>query len=242
MAFIFIALAFAMTLIGGVVGLRFRDRSHLILGASAGIILGVVAFDLIPEAIEAGLHAGFEPWVAMVGLVFGFLFIHVLERSVLIHHAHEDEYAAHSHPHVGKAQALALTGHSFFDGLAIGLGFHVSSVVGVSVAIAVLAHDFCDGLNTVSFMLRHGNSRKQTILFLVGDALAPLLGGVLATVIVVPAGVMPIILGWFAGVLLYIAAADVLPEAHAKHSSWKTVAMTVLGTLVSFGITRVLGA
>lgn len=241
MAFIFIVLAFASIMLGGLVGLRFRDRSHLLLGASAGIILGMVAFELIPESMHLAEAAKLEHWVPMMAFVIGFFCIHTLERMMLMHHAHEDEYASHSHPHMGKAQAAAIIGHAFFDGLIIGLSFLVSNAVGISVALAVLAHDFCDGLNTVSFMTRHGNSKRQTVLFLVATAVAPLLGGLLSMVIEVPAAVLPIVLGWFAGVLLYIAAADVLPEAHAKHSSWKTIAMSLLGAGLSFWITLSLG-
>ena len=204
MAFIFIILAFAMILLGGLVGLRFRDRSHLLLGASAGIILGMVAFELLPESIELAEGAGLEHWIPMMAFVVGFFCIHILEKTMLMHHAHEDEYASHSHPHMGKAQSAAIIGHAFFDGLVIGLSFLVSDAVGISVALAVLAHDFCDGLNTVSFMVRHGNSKRQTVWFLVSTAVAPLLGGLLSMVVDVPAAVLPIVLGWFAGVLLYI--------------------------------------
>ena len=240
MVFLFILLAFAMILLGGFVGLRFRGQSHLLLGASAGIILGMVAFELLPESIELAETVGFEGWVPMMSFVVGFLCIHILERTLLMHHAHEDGYASHTHPHMGKAQSIALIGHAFFDGLIIGLSFLVSNAVGISVALAILAHDFCDGLNTVSIMMRHGNSRRQTVLFLVGTAIAPVLGGLLSMAVTVPPFVLPIVLGWFAGVLLYIAAADVLPEAHAKHSGWNTISMTVIGVFVSFGITRFL--
>ncbi|HPF95712.1 MAG: ZIP family metal transporter [Candidatus Magasanikbacteria bacterium] len=241
MVFLFIILAFAMIMLGGLVGLKFRDRSHLLLGASAGIILGMVSFELIPESLELAESAGIEHWIPMMGFVIGFFLIHVLERTILMHHAHEDEYASHTHPHMGKAQSAAIIGHAFFDGLAIGLSFLVSDAVGISVALAVLAHDFCDGLNTVSFMVRHGNSKKQTVLFLVATAVAPLLGGVLSMVVHVPDVILPVVLGWFAGVLLYIAAADVLPEAHAKHSGWKTIAMTAVGVIVSFLIIMTIG-
>ncbi|MEP6505085.1 MAG: permease, partial [Betaproteobacteria bacterium] len=69
----------------------------------------------------------------------------------------EDHYSHHHHPHVGIASASVLAAHSFMDGVAIGIGFQVSALAGVTVAIAVIAHDFSDGLNTVSLMLRHRN-------------------------------------------------------------------------------------
>ena len=48
-----------------------------------------------------------------------------------------------------------------------------------------------------------------------------------------------VLLGFFAGFLLYIGASDILPEAHSKYSSWKTVLLTVLGAALICLITRV---
>ena len=81
-----------------------------------------------------------------------------------------------SSPANGGPLALALIGHSFMDGVGIGLAFQVSSAVGITVAIAVIAHDFCDGLNTVSLMLVHSNSARRSLTMLLFDALAPVLG------------------------------------------------------------------
>lgn len=241
MSLFFIFLAFVMILLGGLLGLRLKEQSHRLLAVSAGIILGIVSFELLPEAIENAEHIGSGSTVAMVGFVIGFLLIHILERTILLHHAHEDEYAHHSHPHVGKAQALAIISHTFVDGLMIGLSFGVSQGVGIGVSVAILAHDFCDGLNTVSLMMRHGNSKSSTVKFLVANAIAPLVGGLIGLMVEVPQGSLPYLFGGFSGVLLYIAAADVLPEAHAKHSGWKTFALTLGGVIIAYGITQFVG-
>ena len=161
---------FFSTSLGGLFALRQRDRLHLILGFSAGVILGVVAFDLMPEIsdLAAKTHIAFT--TPMIALVCGFLGFHVVEKSILIHETHEGEYGDHHHPTVGIVSALALAGHSLADGVAIGLGFQVSHTVGFSVAIAVLGHDFADGLNTVSLMLAHGNSGRRATALLALDA------------------------------------------------------------------------
>ena len=234
---------FFSTSAGGVFALRHRDRLHLILGFSAGVILGVVAFDVLPEidALSRETHTAFQ--VPMIALVAGFLLFHIVEKALLIHNAHEDEYGTHSHlhPSVGVASALALSGHSLTDGIAIGLAFQVDHAVGFAVAIAIIGHDFADGLNTVSLMLTHRNSRRRAVKFLLLDALAPLIGVALTFVVHVPRAGLLIYLGVFAGFLLYVAAGDVLPEAHAKHPSVATLAMTVLGAVVMYGIIRVIG-
>jgi zinc transporter ZupT len=229
---------FFSTSAGGLLALRHRDRLHLILGFSAGVILGVVAFDVLPEIsrLAGETHTSFK--VPMVALVVGFLGFHIVEKSLLIHNAHEEEYGSHvhGHPSVGVASALALAGHSLTDGIAIGLAFQVSTSVGLGVAIAVIGHDFADGLNTVALMLTNRSSRRNALRFLALDALTPLTGAALTLFFHVPDRGLLIYLGVFAGFLLYIGASDVLPEAHAKHPSGGTLVLTVLGATLMYVI------
>jgi len=240
MQFVFILITFISTFLGGLFGLKHKDKMHLILGLTAGIILGVIAFDIFPEIIEMVGHLGISSTPPMIALVCGFLIFHMAEKFLLIHHSHEDEYGPHTHPTVGKFQALALAGHSFLDGVAIGLAFQVSGATGIIIAIAVIAHDFADGLNTVSMMLRHKNTNKQAIKFLFIDALAPVLGGVSTLFFSLSEKSLLMYLGFFAGFLLYIGVSDILPEAHSKNSSMKVVLMTIIGVLFIFTITRFL--
>lgn len=236
-----VVLAFATflsTLSGGFLAIKNKHYIHHILGFTAGIILGVIAFDLLPELFDIVHENNLSNTAPMVALVVGFLAFHILEKSVLIHHAHESEYGKHRHPHVGVVSALALSGHSFLDGVGIGLGFQVNTTVGIAVAIAVIGHDFADGLNTVGLMLTHKNSIRRSIGLLLVDALAPVVG-VLSTIFFhISHANLVIYLGFFAGFLLYIGASDILPQAHEESSSRLTIALTVLGTALMFGLTR----
>lgn len=241
MVLTFILLTFVFTFVGGLVGLKYKDRRHLILGFTAGVLLSVVAFDVLPEIIELLKTTGMDPVYPMGALVIAFLTFHILEKVLLIHHSHEDSYTEHKHPSVGMMSALALAGHSFLDGMGIGLGFQISSGVGVAVAMAVLAHDFSDGLNTVSLMIAHKNSQKRSLVFLFIDALAPLLGGLSTLFFTLPDTALLIYLGSFAGLLLYIGASDILPEAHSQSSSLKTIFMTLLGVFSVFVFSRLAG-
>lgn len=230
------------TFAGGLFALRHRDRLHLLLGFSAGVILGVIAFDLLPEIDRLAHDTGTSFLTPMVALVIGFLGFHSIEKMLLIHAAHEGEYGSHSHglPSVGVASALALAGHSMTDGIAIGLGFQVSTAAGVAVAVAVIGHDFVDGLNTVSLMLSNRNTRRRALKFLALDALAPLVGAALTLLVRVPDSGLLVYLGMFAGFLLYIGASDVLPEAHAEHPSTGTLALTIAGAGSMYVITGLL--
>lgn len=221
---------FVSTLLGGLFALRNRDRLHLILGFTGGVLLGLVAFDLLPEIFELSRHdLGGVPAPLLV-FAGGFLVLHIVERSFALHSAHEGEYGAHRHTRrVGTASALALAAHSFMDGVGIGLAFQVNQAVGIAVAIAVLSHDFADGLNTVSIMLSHRHGPRRAAGFLVLDALAPVLGAASTMLFSVSDGVLALYLGFFAGFLLYLATSDILPEAHARHPSRLTLLFTIAG-------------
>ncbi|HTQ75867.1 MAG TPA: ZIP family metal transporter [Burkholderiales bacterium] len=222
---------FLSTLAGGLFALKFQDRLHLILSFTAGVLLGVVSFDILPEIFALTRAQGTDPAGAMIALVAGFLLFHALEKFVLVHHVHEAEYASHHHPQVGVLSALALIGHSFMDGVGIGLAFQVSNAVGIAVAIAVITHDFCDGLNTVSLMLVHRNTTFRSLAMLALDALAPVMGAILTLLIQVPSSFVVVYLGFFAGFLLYIGASDVLPEAHSKGGAGAAAGLIVLTCL-----------
>jgi ZIP family zinc transporter len=229
---------FFSTLSGGLTGLRNKDRLHRFLGYTAGVLLGVVAFDLLPEIFKILSTNHRSATDAMIALVCGFLLFHIIEKSILIHHTNETEYGLHKHPHVGVASALALSGHSFLDGVGIGLGFQAGTSVGIAVAIAVIAHDFTDGLNTVNLMLLNKNRSRKAFMFLLLDASTPILG-VLSTLLFSVSDVgLTLYLSFFAGFLLYIGASEILPEAHSEHSSYQTIGLTILGVVFMFVVTR----
>ena len=233
--------AVASTLGGGALALRFRDRLHYLLGFTAGVLLGVVAFDLLPEIFSLSRENAFDPSAAMVALVVGFLLFHSLEKFVLVHPAQENHYSHHHHPHVGLASAAVLAAHSCMDGVAIGIGWQVSPMVGLTVALAVIAPDFSDGLNTVSLMLRHRNSTRRAIAMLVVDALAPLLGVLLTLAFTIPPFQLMVYLGFFAGFLLYIGVSDILPEAHSRAGpgiAARLIALTCCGAAFVWLVVR----
>jgi zinc transporter ZupT len=235
---------FASTLAGGLFALRFRDRLHYILSFTAGVLLGVVSFDILPEIFDLSRAHRVEATRAMIALVAGFLFFHALEKFVLVHHVHEEDYAEHRHPQVGLVSAFALAGHSFMDGVGIGLAFQAGPTVGIAVALAVIAHDFCDGLNTVSLMLAHRNPTTRAVAMLALDAVAPVLGAASTLLFSAPPALLALFLGFFAGFLLYISTSDILPEAHSAKrpaATFVLMGLTCLGAAFIFVVVRVAG-
>lgn len=238
MTLLYIALAtLCATLLGGFLALRLRDRLHLILGFSAGAVIAVAFFDLLPEALILGAPHGAQTIVSFAAL--GFLLYLVLDRLLVLHgHGHAEDVESDSRGHV-RAGSFSL--HSFLDGVGIGLAYQVSPAVGLLVAVAVLVHDFSDGINTVNVVVRHGGARSQAMRWLFADALAPVLGIAATLFFTVSESLLGLLLALFAGFFLYIGASDLVPESHHAHPTLWTTAMTVLGALALFIALRLAG-
>lgn len=246
MAIVMALVSLLMTLLGGIVAMRVRDRRHLVLGLAGGLILGVAAFDLLPESLKLTHLQVLRVDAPMVGFAVGFLLLHVIEQISAIHQAHEGEYAPHQHPHghghpgggghIGILAACALVGHSMVDGLSIGLGYQSGGDVGLFVALAVIAHDFADGFNTFTAASLNRADRRPAVVLLALDAVAPVVGAALTLLVTVPKSVLGIYLGFFAGILLYLAAGEILPEAHSRHPRVLTLCATGAGLLAVMGI------
>ncbi len=216
------------TFVGGMLALRFKDHIHLILGFSAGAVIGVALFDLLPEALDLGqpFHS-LHTLTAVVAV--GFLAYMVLDRSILLLTSHN-----HEGGHSGHVGAGSLTIHSFLDGLGIGLAFQVSPMLGAVVAIAVLVHDFSDGINTVNMSLVGTGKPRVAQLWLLADAIAPLVGIGAAFIFHVPEQSLSLILALFTGFFLYIGASELLPDSHHRHPRLLTTLTTILGALVIY--------
>lgn len=243
MVVVIAALACAATLLGGVFALKFRDRLHLILGFSAGAVIGVALFDLLPESISlADAHYG--PATLSLMIAAGFFAYLIIDRLILLHpHTHDE----HGHTHDdarkrnGAVGALTLAAHSFLDGVAIGAGFQASPHIGVIVAAAVVTHDFSDGINTVAFILRGGGTMRRALPWLLLDAAAPVMGAASTLLFRIPEASIGLALGVFGGCFLYLGASDLIPESQHAHPRAATTLMTLLGAAVLFVVVRIWG-
>jgi zinc transporter ZupT len=222
---------FFMTMLGGLLALRLQDRLHLILGFSAGAIIAVAFFDLIPEAISlAGPENGPAAVLAMVAA--GFVGYMILDRTIAPH-GHKGERTEKLWQR-GALGAGSLSVHSFLDGFAIGLAFKVSAGVGAVVAAAVLAHDFSDGINTVGIVLNKKGGSRSALGWLLIDAVAPVIGAASTLFLNLHEQLLGFLLALFAGFFIYISASDLLPESYHDHPTSLTTAMTILGIAVVY--------
>jgi zinc transporter, ZIP family len=234
-------LAMLSTICGGLVALRAHRRIHLLLGIGAGMLLGATFFDLLPEAVDVGQTQGWSVRLVLLLLVAGFLGFYILERTLILHSCAEDDCFNEAHRRLGRLSVMGLIAHSTLDGAAIGAATLLSWRVGIVVALAVIAHDMSDGLNTILLVTRGEVPRRSDYLFLGLDAIAPVVGGLLALGFLPSPKWLAVFLAVASGFFLYTATSDLLPEAHRRSPSPYVMILTIAGVVVmavAVGLTR----
>jgi len=227
-----LALATAIsTMAGGLLAIALKERLPLVLGFSAGAVIGVAFFDLLPEALAAG--AAFHDTRGLLGLAaLGFFAYALLDRLAT---PHGDGKVASSRGPVGAA---IFSTHSLLDGFVLGVAFLAGDEVGLVVAAAILSHDFADGLNTVNVVIKHGGSRDHALRWLAVDSAAPLVGAGLSLVFAPSAAMVGPLLAVFGGFFLYIGASDLLPDAYRARPRIDTTFAALAGAGLLYVATR----
>jgi len=210
-------------LVGGalVAGRHHWNRTVLkyFLALGAGFMLAVAFLRMVPESLEGGAHA-------YLYVLIGYFAVHLTEHTLTPHFHFGEEVHAEAlvHPAVGYLGLAGLSIHTFFDGVAIASGFLISRPLGFILFAAVLLHKLPEGFAVGSLMLASGASRRAAILA------SGLLGvATIAGVLFMGAftGVVGQALALSAGVTIYVAASDLIPEVN-KERGWG-VALAVFG-------------
>jgi ZIP family zinc transporter/zinc and cadmium transporter len=232
------ALAFGVLSAGGVllgalavVGRR-RASLQVIdhgLAFGAGFMIAVVVASVLPEVFRGGSSTA--PYLVLAG----FLAVH-LAQHVMTPHFHFGE-ETHAVPRAAGLSALVgLSLHTFFDGVAIASGFLVSPRLGAMLALAVLLHKVPEGVAISSLMLAAGQPRRRAL------AAAAVLGGATIAGVLVTGLLADLALHGLAvsaGMTLYVAASNLIPEFQAKRGWGRPVAFFA-GALALLGLRQLL--
>ncbi|HYC32899.1 MAG TPA: ZIP family metal transporter [Gemmatimonadales bacterium] len=225
--------AAAGNLIGAVAVVRALRRELRAIDAclafGAGFMLAVALLGVLPEVMQDGLGgAGY--------VLAGYLAVH-LAQHVFTPHFHFGEETHRLSRSAGVSALIGLTLHTFFDGVAIASGFLVSGRLGILLFLAVLLHKLPEGVTIASVMLAGGRSRRDAV------AASAVLGGATILGVVLTEQVGPLArhgLALSAGVTLYVAASNLVPEFQAKRG-WLS-ALAFFGGALGFLLTeRLLG-
>ncbi|HZR30623.1 MAG TPA: ZIP family metal transporter [Terriglobales bacterium] len=197
---------------GGAVIMRRRwEHSFLryFVALGAGFMLATAIVEMVPESVRLrGLRAGYL-------VLLGYLIIHFFEHTVTPHfHFGEETHAAEFvHAHKSYSVLLGLLIHTFFDGIAITSGFLLSNALGWIIFVAIFLHKIPEGFTVASVMLASGRSRAMAWASSVLLGAATLAGVLVMAVFrhAVAAG-LPL----SAGVTIYVAATDLMPEVNKE--------------------------
>jgi ZIP family zinc transporter len=226
----FAAAAGGVTYAGGRIALQLSAYIPLLLSITAGMVLGIAFFDLLPQSFAASAHGRYSPNSLFFALAAGMMLYMVIDRLLGTGIAG----GVRLRPHLWPA---GLTLHSLFDGLGMGLAFRVSLDAGIAVALAVIAHDIADGINTVGLSLA-GDRRDIAHRWVIANAAAPFVGVVIATRLEFSQTMLAPFLAGIAGVLLYIGACEILPRNCAAKRPLLAGMATLCGIAAIYVVVR----
>lgn len=219
-----------------------RRMLKYFIALGAGFMLATALLEMIPESVRlrggAGSFLSFS-WSGGANAVFtivlaGYLLVHFFEHTVAphFHFGEETHHEEISHAHASYAALLGLGIHTFFDGVAIASGLLVSTWLGGVIFVAVFLHKLPEGFTVASLMLASGQSRRAAFVSSVILGGMTLLGMGFMFLL---RGTVAFALPLSAGVTLYVAASDLIPEVN--HEPGIGMALLVfLGVAIMLGL------
>src|SRR6201997_5959040 len=235
--------AAAANLIGGsLIAHRQWSQNFLkyFIALGAGFMLATALLEMIPESLK--LRADSSSAGALVNntdtvfffVLAGYFLVHFFEHTIAphFHFGEETHHEEISHAHASYAALLGLVIHTFFDGVAIASGLLVSAWLGSLIFIAVFLHKLPEGFTVASLMLASGQTKRAAFIS------SAILGGTtllgMASMLILR-GTVGIALPLSAGVTLYVAASDLIPEVN--HEPGIGMALLVfLGVAIMLGL------
>ncbi len=247
-------LAGVVTLIAGALAVAGRSisarRIHLLLGATAGLLIAIAILDLVPEAIELNHDA---TYTIVIGLLVLFFIRHYAgdhghdHGGHDAHHDHESSDEHHTHSVATHTASLALVTffalgfHRFVDGLVLPAAFELNSAVGFAAASAVLIHQFPDGIAAASLFLAAGWNRKKVLIGIAIMAALTPVGSVVGLFLLGQDALVGHLIGLAAATFIFIPLAELLPELRAREHRTPVGIGFGIGYLVAFAIVFIPG-
>jgi zinc and cadmium transporter len=210
----------------------FKDILVILVGLSAGTLIGGAFLHLIPEALESS-----ESNFVFVLVLAGFSIFFLMEKVLKWHHCHEGECHVHTFTYMSL---LGDAVHNFLDGMIIAASFLVNIPFGIVTTIAIIAHEVPQEMGDFAILMLGGFSKAKALIynFLIGmtSILGALIGFFLSGLV---ENLTSILIPLAAGTFIYIAASDLIPELHKELKVKKSIASFALfigGILFMWGM------
>lgn len=220
------------TTIGGIIGVTFKNTSNKFLGfilsLASGLMISIVCFDLIPEALEISSIA-----LVILGLLFGVVCMIICDIVVQKKFKTSVHYSKNTNSllKTGIIVSIGLALHNFPEGLAIGSGFGASIKLGYSLAVAILLHDIPEGVSMAVPMKNGGMKKRKVIFYVVLSGITTGIGAFFGALIgTISQEVISMCLSFAAGAMLYIVSGELIPESNKLYKG----RMNSIGNIAGF--------
>jgi ZIP family zinc transporter/zinc and cadmium transporter len=192
-----------------------KEYLKYFLALGSGFMLAAAFLEMVPESFNLYKEAFWGIPVPALYILVGYLLVHLFEHGFAPHfHFGEEVHCEEMlNPRVGFSALVGLLSHTFFDGVAIASGFIVSYRLGIILFLAVILHKLPEGFTVSSIMMASGKSKSFSLMAAAGLGVATL-AGVFAMGLVKE--MVHIGLPLSAGVTIYVAASDLMPEVNEE--------------------------
>lgn len=202
------------TTLGGIIGVTLKKNSNkflsFILQFAAGLMMAIICFDLIPEALELSSISS-----SMLGIIFGVILMIICDNVVKSKHTTRSN---NSLLDTGIIVGIGLALHNLPEGLAIGSGFGASIKLGYSLAIAILLHDIPEGISMSVPMKNGGMSKLKALTYTMLSGVTTGIGAFFGALVgQISTGMISMCLAIAAGAMLYIVSGELIPESNSLY-------------------------
>ena len=227
------------TTLGGIIGCFFDQVSNkflsFILSFASGLMMAVICFDLIPEALElAGI------WMIMIGICLGIIAMIFCDLLVETRFSQKQNLKANNLLKTGMIVSIGLAIHNFPEGLAIGSGFEASTRLGIGLAIAICLHDIPEGISMAVPMKNGGMAIWKVIFYVILSGVTTGIGAFFGAIIgSISKTIIAISLSFAAGAMLYIVSGELIPESNSLYKGRMSAVGNMLGLIIGIFATRI---
>ena len=227
------------TTLGGLLGIFIKRNSNkflsFILSLASGLMMAVVCFDLIPEALKIS-NIIYSILGILIGII-AMIFCDVLVENKFNQKATEKKIKNNNNSllKTGMIVSIGLAIHNFPEGLAIGSGFEASIKLGLSLALAICLHDIPEGISMAVPMKNGGMKKSKVIFYVILSGITTGIGAFFGAIVgSISEQVIAICLSFAAGAMLYIVSGELIPESNKLYNGRMSAIGNMLGFIIGF--------
>ncbi|KOR26264.1 ZIP family metal transporter [Clostridium sp. L74] len=223
----------AGTMIGATIGVSLNNPSERLLsklmGFSAGLMISIVIFDLIPEALNTWDYFG-----VLIFLFLGVLIVYFIDKNT-------NSIDINMHKKVAFMTALGLILHNFPEGILMGVGFQAGSRLGLKMAIIISIHDIPEGIAVATPLIASKEKKSKTLFYVFLTAVPTLFGVFLGFYIAnISKNFLSMLLSLASGIMIYVVCAEMIPESRNLSDKITSYFYMIVGIIAGLVIIKLL--